>query len=212
MKSVADIREEYKKSTLDEADVAASPFAQFGRWFDEALAAKLPVANAMTLATVDAQGQPRARTVLLKSFEDGYFTFYTNLESAKARQLHHNPRASLLFFWAELERQVRIEGRVLQVSDADADAYFATRPRASQLGAWASQQSEVIASRRVLDERLATLETRFTGQNVPRPPYWGGYGLTPVSFEFWQGRPSRLHDRIRYLPDGESWRRERLSP
>ena len=208
----ADLRRDYARAGLTEADAAADPLAQFARWFDEALAAGLPEPNAMTLATATLDGRPSARVVLLKGFDARGFVFFTNRHSRKGRELAANPYAALAFFWPELERQVRVEGAVAPTGDEESDAYFASRPLASRLGAWASSQSEVIAGREVLDRAVEELAARFGGE-VPRPPHWGGYRLSPEAVEFWQGRPSRLHDRLRYArrPDG-GWRRERLAP
>jgi pyridoxamine 5'-phosphate oxidase len=210
---IANMREEYTWSDLSEADVDADPLRQFAKWFEQALAAHLPEPNAMTLATATPDGQPSARMVLLKAFDASGFTFFTNYDSRKGRELATNPRAALLFFWPQLQRQVRIEGTVERTSEAESDAYFRSRPLGSRLGAWASQQSEVIAGRHVLEERMRELAQRFADGEVPRPPHWGGYRVYPLTIEFWQGRPDRLHDRLRYQrvqPTG--WRLERLSP
>jgi pyridoxamine 5'-phosphate oxidase len=210
---LADLRREYTQRGLSEAEVDADPFKQFQLWFSEAVAAQLVEPNAMTLATASREGKPSARVVLLKGFNARGFVFYTNYESRKGQELAENSWAALVFFWAELARQVRIEGRVEQCSAEESDAYFRSRPLGSRLGAWASQQSQVISSREVLEQRLEDLMGEYANGNVPRPPYWGGYRLSPTSFEFWQGRPNRLHDRLRYdrLDDG-SWLLERLSP
>jgi len=208
--SLADLRQVYQKSALLEADVAASPITQFARWFDEAQAGEVPEPNAMTLATVDANSRPSARTVLLKGFDDNGFVFYSNYLSRKGRDLETQPWASLLFFWQQLERQVRIAGPVARVSDAESDAYFHSRPLASRIGAWASQQSQPV-TREALHAREAEMRVRY-GETPPRPEYWGGYRLAPESMEFWQGRPSRLHDRLSYQRDGDAWRITRLAP
>lgn len=208
-----EMRKEYISDSLSEPDMDPDPLRQFQKWFLEAIAAKLPEPNAMTLATATADGQPSARMVLLKSFGDYGFNFFTNYDSRKGRELTANPRAALLFFWQELHRQVRIEGTVELVSEAESDAYFRSRPLGSRLGAVASAQSVVIANRAVLEERVRELMQRFPDGEVPRPPHWGGYRVRPLVIEFWQGRPDRLHDRLRYQrmqPDG--WRLERLSP
>ena len=210
---IADLRKEYTAGGLSEADVDADPLHQFEKWFGQALAVQLPEPNAMTLATATPDGQPSARVVLLKAFDASGFTFFTNYDSRKGRELSANPRAALLLFWPELQRQVRIEGTVERVSEAESDAYFRSRPLGSRLGAWASGQSEVIASRDVLEQRVRELMQRFPDGDVPCPSHWGGYRVRPLAIEFLQGRPDRLHDRLRYRrvqPDG--WRLERLSP
>jgi len=204
------LRTEYKREQLDEAAVHPDAIAQFVRWFDAAVAARVPEPTAMTLATV-ADGQPSARIVLLKAVDAAGFVFFTNYDSRKGRELAAAPRAALLFFWPELERQVRIEGDVAKVSAPESDAYFASRPRASQIGAWASPQSRAIADRTVLERSYAEEEARYA-EGVPRPPHWGGYRLRPLTLEFWQGRPSRLHDRIVYRREGDTWHVQRLAP
>lgn len=198
---------------LREEDASADPLEQFQRWLDAALAAEMHEPSAMTLATSNREGHPSARVVLLRGFDARGFTFFTHYESRKGDELADNPRAALVFYWAELERQVRIEGRIEQVTPPESDAYFQTRPRGSQLSAWAAHQSDVVPHRAALERRVAELETQYRDQPVPRPPYWGGYRLAPTVIEFWQGRLNRLHDRLRYrrLDDG-SWRRERLAP
>ncbi len=212
MPNLADLRENYTKGSLDVADVLTDPTAQFRVWFHQATESRLPEPNAMHLATVSGEGRPSGRIVLLKGLDAG-FIFFTNYESRKGHDLTANPHAALAFFWVELERQVRIEGRIEPVSAAESDAYFASRPRGSQLGAWASAQSQPVASREVLETREKQLEEEFAGKPVSRPPHWGGYRLVPDYLEFWQGRPSRLHDRIAYTKqeDGK-WKIERLSP
>ena len=214
---LADLRTDYMRETLDETDVAPEPLRQFEHWFDEAVRAQVPEPNAMTLATIGVDGRPAARIVLLKGFDGRGFVFFTNYASRKGRELDARPQAGLLFFWAELERQVRIEGVVQKLPVSESDEYFACRPRASRLGAWASPQSETIANRAVLEARFGEAETRFRdgGDRVPRPPHWGGYLLVPDMLEFWQGRRSRMHDRIRYRRDSThlgAWAIERLAP
>ncbi len=212
MTQLADLRRTYVLGSLSETDVAPDPIAQFKRWFDEAINAKLPEPNAMTLATVDATGQPSARIVLLKGMDASGFTFFTNYESRKGTDLLVNPRAALLFHWVQLERQVRVEGRVEKVDTAESDAYYASRPLGSRLGAWASEQSREVSGRDILEQRETDFRNKF-GENPPRPEHWGGYRLVPTWLEFWQGRASRLHDRIGYrLQDDGSWRIARLSP
>ncbi len=214
---IADLRIDYMRETLDERDVAPDPFRQFEHWFDEAVKSQLPEPNAMTLATADAGGRPSARIVLLKGFDEGGFVFFTNFESRKGRDLATRAEAALLFFWPELERQVRIEGTASRIADAESAAYFASRPRPARLGAWASPQSEPIDGRAALEARFAAAEARYrdAGDAIPRPPHWGGYRLVPAELEFWQGRPSRLHDRIRYRRHPQHaahWTIDRLAP
>ena len=207
----ADLRRHYDRDVLLEADAAADPMVQFAAWFEAALAGEVYEPNAMALSTVGPDGQPTARMVLLKGFDAEGFVFYTNLESRKAGELAANPRASLLFWWDRLHRQIRIEGAVEQVDSAEADAYFASRPHGSRIGAIASPQSRVIDGRAGLEARVEELTERHP-EDVPRPRHWGGYRLRPTLLEFWQGRPSRLHDRLRYTPAGGAWRIERLAP
>jgi pyridoxamine 5'-phosphate oxidase len=210
---LAAMRQEYAARGLDEADLQGDPIEQFQRWFEEARRAQLFEPNAMTLATVGPDGQPSARMVLLKGVDRRGLAFFTNLESRKSLELAGNPKAALLFWWGPLQRQVRLEGRIERVEDAEADAYFATRPRGSQIGAWASQQSSAVESRAALDAAEQRIRERFEGGEVPRPDFWGGFRLVPETIEFWQGRINRLHDRLRYdrQADG-TWRVVRLSP
>jgi pyridoxamine 5'-phosphate oxidase len=210
--TLAAMRRDYASAGLAEADAQADPIAQFQRWFDDACRAEVHEPNAMTLATVDAQGQPSARMVLLKGIDARGLTFFTNRDSRKARELAANPRAALVFWWGPLQRQVRFEGRIEAVDAAEADAYFASRPRGSQLAAWASAQSSVIESRAALEAAERAQRERFGDGEVPRPPFWGGYRLLPAVVEFWHGRESRLHDRLRYTRTPAGWRIERLAP
>ena len=209
---IASLRKEYKREELTEESVAVNPFDQFRAWFDEALAAQLPEPTAMTLATADTHGVPSARTVLLKGVDETGFVWYTNYASEKGQCLEQNPVAALLFFWPELERQVRISGTVERVSRYESEAYFHSRPRESQLGAWASHQSTVVASREDLEQSFAAMQQQFADGEIPLPPTWGGYRLSPLRIEFWQGRPSRMHDRIRYRRSDGGWVTDRLAP
>lgn len=192
--------------------MSTDPFELFDSWYREARESEPNDSNAMVLATVNAEGQPSARMVLLKGHGPEGFVFYTNRESRKAQDLHEGAKVALLFHWKSLRRQVRIEGDVRFATDAESDAYFATRGRDSQLGAWASDQSRPLDARETFEARFEEVKARFEGRDVPRPPHWGGYRLKPTAFEFWQGRPSRLHDRLRYVADGQAWKIERLSP
>ena len=209
--NLAELRQEYMRAGLAEADAHADPFAQFERWFKDALAAQLPLANAMTLATVTPEGGPDARTVLLKGVDGGGFVFYTNYDSRKGRELAARPEACLMFLWTPLERQVRIEGRVEKVSSAESDSYFSTRPVGARLSAHASAQSSVVASREFLESEVEKITKQY-GQNPPRPPHWGGYRVIPSQVEFWQGRENRLHDRLLYRRTNDKWAIERLAP
>ena len=210
--SLADLRKDYSLSGLLEKDLARDPFRQFDKWFQEAVAAKLVEPNAMTLATATKDGRPSARTVLLKGVDGRGFVFYSNYESRKGREIAENPRASLVLPWIGLERQVIVEGTLVKVSREESAAYFHSRPRASQLGAWVAQQSSIITGRAVLEDAMKALEKKHAGAEVPVPPAWGGYRLTPESVEFWQGRRSRLHDRLRYRREAGEWIVERLAP
>ena len=210
--NVADMRKDYTQHGLLEGEAAAEPFAQFSAWFDQAVAGNVHEPNAMTVATVDPDGRPSARIVLLKGYDARGFVFYTNYESRKGRALEANPAAALVFFWQPLERQVRVEGDVARVAPEVSDAYFASRPLGARVGAWASAQSAEVPDRAYLEARRAQLEAEL-GTDPPRPPHWGGYQLRPQVVEFWQGRPDRLHDRLRYARGvGDTWRRGRLSP
>jgi len=211
--NIADLRREYARAELSEHEIDPDPIRQFERWLGEAVQAGLPEPTAMTLATADARGRPSARIVLCKGAGAEGFVFFTNYDSRKGRELAVRPEAALLFYWVELERQVRIEGAVSKVSAAESDAYFASRPPLARVGAWASPQSEAIADRSWLERQVVAILARFPADgDVPRPAHWGGYRLKPETLEFWQGRPSRLHDRIRYVRDGALWRIDRLAP
>lgn len=210
--SRVDLRREYMKAALSERDVPADPFVFFDQWFTDAVRAEVRDANAMTLASAPPDGAPSARIVLLKGVDARGFVFYTDYRSRKAEELDANPHAALLFYWPELERQVRVTGRVTRVARAETEAYFATRPRGSRIGAWASEQSRVIPGRSTLDAAVAEAEQRFANADVPAPPHWGGYRVAPEAVEFWQGRSNRLHDRVRYVQHGHGWRVERLAP
>ncbi len=211
---IAQLRKEYTAHTLDQSDVDSDPLVQFKQWMVEAVDSEVPEPNAMVLATLNQYSRPSARVVLLKDIEEGGFVFYTNYNSEKGQELAAHPFAALNFNWLELQRQVRIEGRVEKVSEEMSKAYFQSRPRGSQIGAWASPQSTIIEDRSILEENVKRLEEKYQGQEVlPIPPHWGGYSLKPDLIEFWQGRPSRLHDRIRYrLDEKGKWLIERLAP
>jgi pyridoxamine 5'-phosphate oxidase len=206
------LRKEYTRAGLTESDAHPNPTEQFRRWFEEALAANLYEPNAMTLATSTPDGRPSARVVLLKGFDERGFVFYTNYEGRKARELDENPRCALVFYWGDLERQVRVEGRAGYVPKEESDAYYGSRPRGSRLGAWASVQSHPIRDREALEGRLRELEAEYEGREIPRPPFWGGYRVEPEEVEFWQGRENRLHDRLLYRRSHEGWDVVRLQP
>lgn len=208
---IAAIRTEYRHLTLNESDVDADPFKQFDRWWQQAINASVVEVNAMTLATVSQEGIPDARIVLLKDITEEGFVFFTNYESSKGKQLTENPHAALVFFWKELERQVRIKGKAIKASTALSDRYFASRPAGSRIGAWSSPQSQVIASREILEQNERDFKLKF-GEDIPRPDHWGGFVVLPESLEFWQGRPSRLHDRIYYSKNEDGWQISRLAP
>ncbi|HEY2786253.1 MAG TPA: pyridoxamine 5'-phosphate oxidase [Fimbriiglobus sp.] len=212
MPSLADLRRHYTLGGLTEADAGDDPFKLFHEWFATALTAELPEPNAFTLATVGTDGKPSARVVLLKALDARGFCFFTNYGSRKGRELAANPHCALVFLWHPLERQIRIEGTVELVTPAESDEYFVVRPMGSRLGAWASRQSDVIPGREFLEQRHAELSAKYPDSNIPRPPFWGGYRVLPEVFEFWQGRPSRLHDRIRFTRKLTGWSKDRLSP
>lgn len=207
------MRREHEDSGIDIGDLNDDPLSELAGWLELAIEAGLPVPNAMMLATADAQGRPSARITLLKGIEDGGLVFFSNYESRKGRELTENPHAAVVFYWGPISRQVRVEGSVERISEAESAEYFQTRPRESRIGAWASPQSQLIASREELEARIAEIEARFPGEDVPRPAHWGGFRLTPERVEFWKGRPNRLHDRILYTREGQGgWRKQRLAP
>lgn len=211
--TIADIRKEYSKLSLDVSNVNPDPVKQFQVWFDEAIKGEIVEPNAMNLATVREDGRPASRIVLLKGIEDHKFVFYTNYQSAKGHDLDKNPACALTFFWPELERQVRVEGVATRISSKRSEEYFQSRPRGSQVGAWSSPQSSILENRTILEERVARIEKKFENYNVlPKPNQWGGYEIDPLLIEFWQGRPSRLHDRIQYVKVDGTWKINRLAP
>lgn len=206
------LRHDFARQTLNEKDVNADPVLQFEKWFKEAVDAHVNEPNAMTVSTATKEGKPSARILLLRNFNEDGFVFYTNYTSRKGHEIVNNPQCALLFFWPELERQVRIEGILQKQTAEESDMYFNTRPRGSKLGAWTSEQSKIIANREVLDKEYQKLSEKYPDEDIPRPPYWGGFLLKPVSIEFWQGRPSRLHDRILFTLENKNWKIERLAP
>jgi pyridoxamine 5'-phosphate oxidase len=213
MINIADIRKDYKLKSLSETDIESNPILQFSKWWDEAMKSEIDEVNAFTLATASPEGKPSARIVLLKGFDARGFVFFTNYESNKGILIANNPNASMVFFWKELQRQVRIDGIVEKTSAAESDAYFTTRPAGSRIGAWASPQSKVVNAREELENKFSDYELKFSEKNIPRPPFWGGYRIQPQLIEFWQGRQNRLHDRIQYrLQKDNSWKIERLAP
>lgn len=211
-RNIADIRKDYQQQNLLETDVDANPFNQFSIWWDDAIKSKLDEVNAMTLATASSTGVPSARVVLLKSFSKEGFVFFTNYNSSKGHHLDENPNACLVFFWKELERQVRITGKAKKISETESDAYYQSRPAGSRIGAWASPQSQVISSREIIENNIAKYEAEFADGKISRPPHWGGYIVEPSCIEFWQGRSNRLHDRLQYSLKEGSWIVERLAP
>jgi pyridoxamine 5'-phosphate oxidase len=213
MKSIADIRKDYRLQSLMEEDVAKDPFEQFGKWWNEAVESKIDEVNAMTLATATRDARPSTRIVLLKGFTNEGFVFFTNYLSRKGTEIAQNPHVSLSFFWRELERQLIIEGTAAKIAEADSDAYFSSRPPGSRIGAWSSPQSTPIAGRHIIEENVNKYREKFPDDdNIPRPPHWGGYLVRPVRIEFWQGRSSRLHDRIQFALQGKEWTTSRLAP
>lgn len=212
LRDLGSIRQDYTLSTLDESVISDDPVLQFQSWFNEAVTSNVSEVNAMTLSTLDETNRIHSRIVLLKGIEENQFIFFTNQHSAKGKQLGFHPQCSLLFFWKELQRQVRVEGRVEKLSDTYAENYFASRPRESQLGAWASHQSEILSGRNELEDRYRFYHDKFLNEPIPKPPHWGGYALTPDYMEFWQGRSSRLHDRLAYTKQSQTWQMVRLNP
>jgi pyridoxamine 5'-phosphate oxidase len=213
LNNIATIRQEYCFASLDEKDIDSNPITQFQKWFNEAVRAEIADVNAMTLSTVDIDSKPHARIVLLKGVEDAKFTFFTNYQSHKGLEIENNPHVSLVFHWKELQRQVRIEGSIIKISESESSSYFKSRPKESQLGAWASFQSQVLSGRDELENRFDELKKKYADAEIPKPPHWGGYAVTPSLLEFWQGRESRLHDRFCFtLQEDKSWKMNRLNP
>jgi pyridoxamine 5'-phosphate oxidase len=212
MTPIADIRKDYKLRSLSELDIAVNPIDQFTIWWNEAIASNIDEVNAMTLATADVSGQPHARIVLLKGLSQNGFDFFTNYESSKGQEMADNNKVALVFFWKELERQIRIEGTVSKLSEAESDKYFLSRPEESRIGAWSSPQSSIIANREILAENVLQTKAKFEGKEILRPPFWGGYIVKPECIEFWQGRSNRLHDRIAYFLENDIWSIKRLAP
>jgi pyridoxamine 5'-phosphate oxidase len=212
MTNIADIRKDYKLQSLSEEDVSTNPFVQFQKWWDDAIASNIDEVNAMALATVNKDGKPSARIVLLKGMNETGFNFYTNYESHKAKDMEANPHVALILFWKELERQIRIEGVVSKLSAEESDEYFSSRPEGTKIGAWSSPQSSVIKNREILEENVIAIKEKFENLAIDRPPFWGGYIVKPSLIEFWQGRSSRLHDRIEYSLQNGQWMLNRLAP
>lgn len=210
--AIADIRKDYMLQALLEVDVADNPIDQFTRWWSEAITSQISEVNAMTLATASKGGAPSARIVLLKDYSEKGFVFFTNYNSTKGKELAENPRAALVFFWKELERQIRIDGNVEKISEEESDKYYHSRPEGSRIGAWASPQSEPIASREIIEEKFKQLHEEYRDKLIERPVHWGGYIVKPTKIEFWQGRSSRLHDRLQYIKEAEGWRLQRVAP